>query len=37
MARYVVRIEPIASASPAELARAVGPSLQRYFDAPIPT
>jgi AcrR family transcriptional regulator len=37
MTRYVVRIEPIASASRAELARAVGPSIQRYFDAPIET
>lgn len=37
MTRYVVRIEPIASASRVELARAVGPSIQRYFEAPIPT
>ncbi|HEX9551309.1 MAG TPA: TetR family transcriptional regulator [Candidatus Limnocylindrales bacterium] len=37
MARYVIRIEPIASASREELARAVGPSIQRYFDGPVPT
>jgi AcrR family transcriptional regulator len=37
MTRYVVRIEPIASASRSELARAVGPSIQRYFDSPIET
>ncbi|MBI3751063.1 MAG: TetR/AcrR family transcriptional regulator [Chloroflexi bacterium] len=37
MARYVIRIGPIASATPTELARAVGPSIQRYFDEPIPT
>ncbi|MEW5989735.1 MAG: TetR family transcriptional regulator [Chloroflexota bacterium] len=37
MARYVVRIEPIASASRAELARAVGPAIQPYFDRPLPT
>ena len=37
MTRYVVRIEPIASASRSELARAVGPSIQRYFDCPIET
>jgi len=37
MARYVIRVEPIASASPAELARAVGPAIQAYFDRPLPT
>ena len=37
MTRYVVRIEPIASAPRSELARAVGPSIQRYFDGPIQT
>ena len=31
MARYVVGIEPLASMSPAELAAAVGPALERYF------
>ena len=31
--RYVVRLEPIASADRDELARAIGPSIQRYFDA----
>ncbi|TAJ99304.1 MAG: TetR/AcrR family transcriptional regulator [Chloroflexota bacterium] len=36
MARYVIRIEPIVSASREELSRAVGPSIQRYFDGPVP-
>jgi AcrR family transcriptional regulator len=29
--RYVVRLEPIASADPSTLAREVGPAIQRYF------
>ena len=36
MTRYVVRLEPIASASRDDLARAVGPSIQRYFYQPLP-
>jgi len=36
MARYVIRVEPIASADRAELARVVGPGIQRYFDRPLP-
>ena len=35
MMRYVVRLEPIASADRAALARAVGPSIQRYFTDPL--
>ncbi|WP_445148638.1 TetR/AcrR family transcriptional regulator [Baekduia sp. Peel2402] len=31
MARYVLRIEPLASAPPAEVVATVAPSLQRYF------
>jgi AcrR family transcriptional regulator len=31
MARHVVCVEPIASAQPAMLARAVGPTIQRYL------
>jgi AcrR family transcriptional regulator len=31
MVRYVVRIEPLASASPEEVARWVGPTLDRYL------
>jgi AcrR family transcriptional regulator len=34
--RYVVRIEPLASASPAELRALIGPSLQRYLVGPLP-
>jgi AcrR family transcriptional regulator len=30
MARYIIRVEPLASAPAAELAAAVGPTLQRY-------
>lgn len=37
MTRYVVRLEPIASASRDDLARAVGPAIQPYFDRPLPT
>jgi AcrR family transcriptional regulator len=31
MARYIVRVEPLASAPAAELTAAVGPTLQRYL------
>ena len=31
MARYVLRVEPLASAAPAELVAAVGPTVQRYL------
>jgi hypothetical protein len=31
IARYVVRLEPLASTSPAILARIVGPNVQRYL------
>ena len=30
--RYIVKLEPVASASPATVARRVGPTLQAYFD-----
>lgn len=33
--RYVVRLEPVASAPPDELARTIGPSLQRYLTGPL--
>lgn len=32
--RYVVKLEPLASAPPATLARWIGPTIQRYFDPP---
>ena len=32
--RYVVKVEPLASARPAELAEWVGPTLQRYLTEP---
>jgi hypothetical protein len=31
VARYVVRVEPLASASVDDLARAMGPALQQYL------
>ena len=37
MTRYVIRLEPIASASRDELARAVGLAIQPYFDSPLRT
>jgi AcrR family transcriptional regulator len=42
MARYIIRVEPLASAPAAEVAAAVGPALQRYLtgdvaDAPGPS
>jgi hypothetical protein len=33
MARYVVRLEPVASASADDLARWIGPNVRRYFTA----
>ena len=33
--RYVVRLEPLASATPDELAPAVGPTLDRYLAGPL--
>jgi AcrR family transcriptional regulator len=35
MVRYVIKLEPIASADRTELAKAVGPSIQAYFDRPV--
>ena len=34
MGRHVLQIEPLASATPDELARAIGPALQRYLTEP---
>jgi AcrR family transcriptional regulator len=31
MARYIVKVEPLASAPPAQIVAAVGPTLQRYL------
>ncbi len=36
MVRYVLRLEPLASADHATLVAAVAPSLQRYLTAPLP-
>ena len=35
MLRYVVKVEPLASARPERLARWIGPTLQRYFTDPV--
>jgi AcrR family transcriptional regulator len=37
MLRYVVKVEPLASAPAAEVAEWVGPTLQRYFTEPTAT
>jgi len=36
VARYVVKVEPLASADPDEVARWIGPTLQRYLTEPAP-
>jgi AcrR family transcriptional regulator len=38
MARYVLQVEPLASASPESLVAAIGPTVQRYLtgDLPLP-
>jgi AcrR family transcriptional regulator len=36
MARYVVAVEPLASADPATVIAAIGPTLQRYLVEPLP-
>ncbi|MFG1674928.1 TetR family transcriptional regulator [Micromonospora sp. NPDC049282] len=36
MMRYVIRLEPVASASPDTLALTIGPTLQRYLTGPLP-
>ncbi|MEU4369575.1 TetR family transcriptional regulator [Micromonospora chersina] len=35
MMRYVIRLEPVASASPDTLAATIGPTLQRYLTGPL--
>jgi hypothetical protein len=35
LTRYVLRFEPLASASEAELVAAIGPTLQRYITGDI--
>jgi AcrR family transcriptional regulator len=37
MARKIVGIEPLAGADPAWLAAAIGPQIQRYLTAPLPS
>jgi Tetracyclin repressor-like, C-terminal domain len=37
MLRYVVKVEPLASAGPADVAAWLGPTLQRYFTDPAVT
>lgn len=35
VARYVIRLEPLASTGPDDLARVLGPTLDRYLTAPL--
>jgi hypothetical protein len=37
MLRYVVKVEPLASAPTADVAAWIGPTLQRYFTDPAAT
>ncbi len=37
MLRYIVKVEPLASASPRKVAAWIGPTLQRYFTDPAAT
>jgi AcrR family transcriptional regulator len=37
MMRHVVRLEPVASADPETLVATIGPTIQRYLTAPLPT
>ncbi|UUL75903.1 TetR family transcriptional regulator [Pseudarthrobacter sp. Fe7] len=36
MVRYVVRLEPLASAAPDDVVRLVAPTVQRYLTGPLP-
>lgn len=36
MIRYVVRLEPVASAAPETLVASVGPTIQRYITGDLP-
>jgi hypothetical protein len=36
MMRYVIRVEPVASADIPTLAAMVGPTIQRYLTGPVP-
>jgi hypothetical protein len=36
MIRYVLKVEPIASASPERLVAAIGPAVQRYLTGDLP-
>ncbi len=36
MMRYVVRLEPVATAAPEALVTAIAPTIQRYLTAPLP-
>jgi AcrR family transcriptional regulator len=36
MVRYILKFEPLASAPPETVVRLIGPTIQRYLDAPLP-
>ncbi|HYN18523.1 MAG TPA: hypothetical protein VEY96_10610 [Actinomycetes bacterium] len=37
MARYIIKVEPLASAPPAQVVAAIGPTLQRYLTGDVAT
>ncbi|MET0426094.1 MAG: TetR family transcriptional regulator [Actinoplanes sp.] len=36
VARYVLKVEPLASAAPEKIVAAIGPNVQRFLDDPLP-
>lgn len=36
MIRYIIKVEPLASASPDHIAALIGPTIQRYLEGPLP-
>jgi AcrR family transcriptional regulator len=36
VARYVLKVEPLASAAPERIVAAIGPNVQRFLDEPLP-
>jgi hypothetical protein len=35
-ARYILRVPPVSTSSPREIARWAGPTLTRYWEEPLP-
>jgi tetracycline repressor-like protein len=36
MVRYIIKVEPIASAPPETIVALIGPTIQRYLTGPLP-